>query len=381
MSNFSVNQIIVDVMVVFMAIGAVDRITKKKLKLGLAEEFEDGFQALGSLALSMLGILAIAPVLTEFLLKILGPFYRFVGADPAMMAGTFLGMDMGAYTIAHEMAATEDIANFSGLLLGGMMGNTIVFIIPVAIGILKKEDYGFFAQGILYGVITIPIGCILGGLAAGYEVTMIIKNIIPIVIVVIPIALGLKLAPKKMIKGFKIFGDLVVAGITFSLMVAIIQTLCGVTIIKGMAPLNEGFEIIGHIAIMLAGAFPMVFVVKKLLGKPLEKAGSLIGINDVAATGIVASLANNIPTCNLMKGMNARGKIINGAFLVSGTFILGDDLAFVASVNREMILPMMIGKGSAGIFAILLAWKATKNFEDCHVEDANDACAYAEEAA
>lgn len=363
MSHLGINQIIVDIMVFFMIIGAVDRITKKKFLEGMAKEFEDGFHALGSLALSMLGILAIAPVLTQVLLDVLGPFYQFVGADPAMMAGTFLGMDMGAYSIAHQMAASEDVANLSGLIMGGMMGNTIVFIIPVAMGILKKDDYGYLAQGILYGVITIPIGCILGGLAAGYSLAMILHNIVPIIIVVIPIALGLKFKPQAMIKGFRYFGDFVVAGITFALMIAIIQTLCGITIIKGMAPLSEGFDIIGHIAIMLAGAFPMVYIVKKTLGKPLEKAGSLIGLNDAAATGIVASLANNIPTCNLMKNMNVRGKIINGAFLVSGTFILGDDLAFVASVNRSMIIPMIVAKGTAGLAAIALAWSATRKLQ------------------
>ena len=114
-------------MVLFMILGGFDRITKKKFNLGLADDFEEGFQSLGALALSMLGILSFAPVLTKMLLTVLGPVYVFLGADPAMMAGSFLGMDMGAYTIAHEMTTNSDIADFSGLILGGMMGNTIVF--------------------------------------------------------------------------------------------------------------------------------------------------------------------------------------------------------------------------------------------------------------
>ena len=62
MDHFSFNQIVVDIMVIFMILGGFDKITKKKFKLGLADEFEEGFQALGALALSMLGILAFAPV-------------------------------------------------------------------------------------------------------------------------------------------------------------------------------------------------------------------------------------------------------------------------------------------------------------------------------
>lgn len=351
-------------MVLFMVLGGFDKITKKKFKLGLADEFEEGFHALGALSLSMLGILAFAPVLTKILLTVLGPVYEFLGADPAMMAGSFLGMDMGAYSIAHEMAATEDVANFSGLILGGMMGNTIVFIIPVAISILKKEDYPFMAQGILYGVTTIPVGCIAGGLAAGYELSMILRNLLPIILFAGLIVLGLKLVPEKMIKGFRIFGDLVVAVITAALVCSIVESLTGLTIIPGMAPLTEGFEVVGNIAIMLAGAFPMVYVITKKLSGPLQKLGGKIGINDTAAGGLVASMANNIPMCGMMKDMNVRGKILNAAFMVSGTFIIGDDLAFAASVNREMILPVIVGKGVAGITAVAVAWLATRKLEE-----------------
>ncbi|MCB6992828.1 ethanolamine utilization protein EutH [bacterium 210820-DFI.6.37] len=360
MDHLSFNQIVIDIMVLFMVLGGFDKITKKKFNLGLADEFEEGFHALGALSLSMLGILSFAPVLTKILLTTVGPVYEFLGADPAMMAGSFLGMDMGAYSVAHEMTASEDVANFSGLLLGGMMGTTIVFTIPVAISILKKEDYSYLAQGILYGITTIPVGCIAGGLAAGYELSMILRNLVPIILFAGLIVLGLKLIPEKMIKGFKRFGDFIVAMITAALVAAIIETLTGITIIPGMAPLTEGFEIVGNIAIMLAGAFPMVCVITKKLKEPLRRLGSKIGINDVAAGGLVASMANNIPMCGMMKDMNARGKILNAAFVVSGTFIIGDDLAFTASVNKEMILPVIIGKGTAGITAVAVAWFATR---------------------
>ena len=370
--HFSFNQIVIDIMVIFMILGGFDRITGKRFNLGLADEFEEGFRSLGALALSMLGILSFAPVLTKILLVVAGSVYELLGADPAMMAGSFLGMDMGAYSIAHEMAASEDVADFSGILLGGMLGNTIVFTIPVAISIIKKDDYQYLAQGILYGIVTIPVGCILGGLVAGFDLMMIIRNLVPIILFAAAIAVGLRLVPDKMIKGFKLFGKFVVAVITFALVAAIVETLTGFVIIPGMAPLSEGFDIIGHIAIMLAGAFPMVCVVTKKLKRPLMKLGSRFGMNDIAAAGVVASMANHIPMCGMMKDMNSRGKIINAAFVVSGTFIIGDDLAFTASVNKEMILPMIVGKGSAGLAAIALAWWSTRKHEEISAED--DGC-------
>ena len=42
---------------------------------------------------------------------------------------------------------------------------------------------------------------------------------------------------------------------------------------------------VGEIAIVLAGAFPLVFVVTKSFQKPLMGLGRLLGINDVAGGG------------------------------------------------------------------------------------------------
>lgn len=41
-------------------------------------------------------------------------------------------------------------------------------------------------------------------------------------------------------------------------MSAIVEELTGLVVIPRLAPLSEGFFIIGDIAIMLAGAFPLV---------------------------------------------------------------------------------------------------------------------------
>ena len=95
---------------------------------------------------------------------ILQPIYGLVGADPAMFATTLLACDMGGYPLAMQLAANESIGNFAGLILGTMMGPTIVFTIPVALGIIKEEDRPYLGAGVLAGMITIPIGCIVGGL-------------------------------------------------------------------------------------------------------------------------------------------------------------------------------------------------------------------------
>ena len=58
------------------------------------------------------------------------------------------------------------------------------------------------------------------------------------------------------------------------------------------------------------------------------KLGKVLGMNEVAAAGMVATLANNIPMFQMLKDMDNRGKIINIAFAVSASFVLGDHLGF-----------------------------------------------------
>lgn len=167
--------------------------------------------------------------------------------------------------------------------------------------------------------------------------------------------IGLWLKPDAMIKGFTIFGKFVVIVAIFGLVLGALQLLIGVTVIEGITPVTEGIEVVGGIALTLAGAFCLVFVITKLFNKPLMKLGELLGMNDVAAAGMVATLANSIPMFQMMKDMDPRGKVINVAFAVSAAFVLGDHLGFTAGVAKEMIFPMIVGKLVGGVTAVLVA--------------------------
>ena len=305
----SINEIIVYLMVVFMALGAVDRILGNRF--GLGEKFEEGIMAMGSLALAMIGIICLAPVLANLLRPVVVPLYQALGADPAMFAGTLLANDMGGAPLAQELALTQEAGQFGGLIVGSMLGPTIVFTIPVGLGIIKAEDRPYLATGVLAGVITIPIGSFAGGLAA-----------------------------------------------------AIIQKLTPLTLIPGMNPISEGVAIVGDIAVVLAGAFPLVYVITRVFKTPLMKLGHVLGMNDIAAAGLVATLANNIPMFQMLHDMDRRGKIINVAFAVSAAFVFGDHLGFTAGFDSTMIFPMIVGKLVGGVTAVAVATLITRNYKE-----------------
>lgn len=348
-----INEIIIYIMAIFMVLGALDKCIGNKF--GLGEKFEEGIMSMGALALAMIGVICLAPVLATVLKPIVVPVFDMLGADPAMFAGSLLANDMGGATLAMELAIDPQAGLFGGLIVGAVMGPTIVFIIPVALGIIRSEDQKFLATGILAGIITVPIGAFVGGLVAGFPAMMIIRNLVPIVIFAVLIALGLLLFEKAMIIGFTYFGKFVLIVITIGFAAAIVEALTGLVLIPGMNPIHDGIAIVGDIAIVLAGAFPLVYVITKVFKKPLMALGKVLGMNEVAAAGLVASLANCIPMFDMMKDMDNRGKIINVAFAVSAAFVFGDHLGFTAGVNPDMILPMIVAKLVGGVTAVIVA--------------------------
>ena len=354
----SAHEILIWIMAAFAVLGALDRIAGNRF--GIGKDFEEGILAMGSLAVAMIGVITLAPVLANVLKPVVVPVFSLLGADAAMFAGTVLASDMGGGALAREMAGSREAALLGGVITGSMLGATVVFTIPVAMGILREEDRPAMAKGILCGIVTVPVGVLAGGIVAGFEIGMVLRNLVPIVLIGVLIALGLWRAEEKMIRGFAFFGKAVVAVITGGLGAAILEELTGFALIPGMAPIEEGFQTVGAIAIVLAGAFPLVAVLTRLLKKPLLRLGHVLGINDVAAGGLVASLANSIATFGLVKDMDERGKVVNIAFAVSAAFVFGDHLGFTAGFAPEMLPAMIIGKLAGGISAVAVALWLTK---------------------
>lgn len=368
-SGISINAVIMFIMMIFMIVGAIDKIRGNKL--GYGEEFENGFNAMGGLAIAMAGVVAAAPVLAMVLGPIIKPIYTLIGADASMFATTILACDMGGYPLAMQLAEDASVGNFAGLMLGTMMGPTIVFTIPVALSIIKKEDRPFLGAGVLAGLITVPIGCIVGGLVMNmtpYKMSLgrILINLVPVIIIAAIICVCLWFFPAQMINGFNKFGTGVTIVITVLTAIAVFQQITGIMFpvfsimstpdaSTGLTGLDSGLLTCGQIAIVLIGAFPMVKWITKTFGKALQKVGGALGMDDKGSAGMVANLANNIAMFNILGEMNPKGKLLNVAFAVSAAFVFGDHLGFTAGNEPEMIFPVIVGKLVAGVTAIILA--------------------------
>jgi ethanolamine transporter len=351
----NVSQILTAIMTAFMFFGAIDKIFLNN-RFGYGEQFEEGVNTMGPLALSMVGIMCLAPVIGNVLTPILAPVYHLIGADPAGFAGSILAIDMGGYPLAKVMTSDQNIIVLSGILLGSTLGCTIVFSIPVSLGICEKEDRPYLSKGIMIGIISIPFGVLIGALMAGIPIGVTLVNLIIPIIIAALLAIGLWRHPDRLMRGFGVFSKIIEGIVVMAFACAIVEALTGLVIIPGMDPIGPQLQTIGVIAITLAGAYPFVHFITTALSKGLTKIGRLLGINDIAVGGIIAALANSIPTFGMLKDMDNRGKVMAVAFAVPAVAALGDHLGYVTANAPEYLIPMVVGKIIAGFIAIALAY-------------------------
>lgn len=354
------DKIIMYVMAVGILIGACDKIIGNKF--GLGEKFEEGLNTMGTLAIGMAGIICLAPVISDVIGPVIAPMCSMVSIDPAMF-GSILACDMGGYPLAMNLAQSEEIGLFSGILIASMLGCTVSFTIPVGLGLIDQKDQPYFAQGLLIGLITIPIGGVLGSIAAGFDIKLVLINTIPVLIISILLAIGLKCIPDAMIKGCIYFGRLIEIVILIGLALAGFESLTGIVILKGMAPISEAMGIVGSIAVVLMGILPVLTLFLKLLDKPLQSLGKKVGLDTSSTAALIITLANAVPVFVMLKEMSPKGKVVNVAFIVSASCVFGDHLGFTAGVEQSMITPLIVGKLAAGITAVILAFVMTKNLE------------------
>ncbi len=345
---------------VFAVLGGLDYIISNRFGLGKA--FERGITTMGPLALAMTGMIVLAPFLAELLSPVVVPVFNWMGVDPAMFAGSFLACDMGGAPLADKLTTDPQGAILGGIVCSSLLGVTITFTIPVAMGIIKEADRPYAAKGILCGIITVPLGILTGGLTAGIPILKVLHNLLPTLVPAVLIALGLWKCEKLLIRLFTYFGKFMTALSTLGLLAALIQKLTGWTLISGLAPVEEAILVVGEIALLLAGAFPLMHLVGKLLNKPLLALGKKIGVNEVSMSGFLNTTVNSIATFDAMEKMDPRGKVLNMAFAVSAAFVFGDHLAFTGGWNPAAIPALIVAKLTAGITALALAlWMTRKS--------------------
>lgn len=343
---------------VFAVLGAVDKIFNNKF--GLGKEFEKGFMLLGPMALTMIGMIAISPVIAQLLKPLFSLVYDVLKIDPSIIPASILANDMGGASLSMEIAQTEALGGFNGLIVSSMMGVNISYTIPVSLGIVKKENHKDLFLGFLCGLVTIPVGCFVAGLMLKINVLTLLFNILPLIIFAVLITLGLIFLQKLCIKIFDIIGKGITAIITIGLALVLWQFLTDNVLIENLDSYENGGIICLNAAAVLAGAFPLMYVVSFILKRPLSFLAKKVGLNEASILGLLSTTVSCLPTFGFMEKMDRKGIIINSAFIVSAAFTFGAHLAFTMAIDQNYLLSMIIGKLVSGICAVIVAFIVAK---------------------
>ena len=139
---------VVDIIMLCAACGAVASIVSEDSELG--RQFLEGINAIGPIFLPVAGIMAAAPFLTKIVTIVFGPVFQWLGADPAIAATSLVAVDMGGYQLADMLAQSRE-SWIMAMVTGFMSGATIVFSIPVALKMIRREDRDYLALGMMSG--------------------------------------------------------------------------------------------------------------------------------------------------------------------------------------------------------------------------------------
>lgn len=360
----------------------------KNAETGLGREFMEGFYVIGQIFIPCAGIMAAIPYLSQFISAVIGPFLHQFGIDAAMAATSMIAVDMGGYQLADALAETRE-SWIIAMVVGYFLGPTLTFLIPVGLALVNKKDHKYMALGVMAGILTIPVGILVSCLFIAiskpeireavstnapslYPLLLsfseILITMVPLIIFVILLAVGLRLYPDKMIKGFLVYGKFLDVGIKLVLVFSIVEYFTGFfsfvfggwgfdPIIADAEDPYRALEVAGFIGIMLAGSFPFIYIFRNVFAKLLHKLAKALGMQETGSMGLVASVANTLAMFRMVKDMPAKDKVINIAFSVCIATVFGDHLSFTANFQPNLILPIMAGKMIAALFSIYLAFK------------------------
>ena len=147
------------IMLIFCILGAIDRILGNKF--GLGREFERGFMLLGNMALAMIGMIVLSPLIADLLSPCFDWIYNVLHLDPSIIPASLFANDMGGAALSAEINRDPAIGMFNALIVSAMMGVTISYTIPYALGVVEKEHHHDMFLGLLCGFVTIPIGSLV----------------------------------------------------------------------------------------------------------------------------------------------------------------------------------------------------------------------------
>ncbi len=350
----------IGILLCFTLVGLADKILGGKL--GVSEEMDRGLASMGGLCVSMSGIYCVAVTALGAVSDGVERVRTALPFDPSLLTGMLFAPDMGGWAAAKELAATPALAAYTGLLVASTLGCLISFTLPIALGSLRQHEVMGFMQGIVWGIVALPAGLVLGGLVVGLDPVSLFQNLWPVLALCGLVVAGLVFWPGGCIRALAVFGEAVrILGIVLFGVMLLGVFLPSIAFIPETL-VQEALMIVFRIMAVVCGAMVASSIALSRCGGAIKRLADKLGVNEYAVLGCMASLVSTVSMLPLYGRMDVRGKVMNAAVSVSGAFLIGGQMAFVSSVgDSRSVAAFFVCKGLAGILAAALALRFTKN--------------------
>ena len=323
---------IIFILLCFAALGLFDKMFKNRL--GLATSFDRGIITMGDFMMSVGGFYCIAIAFLN------GHATLFENKE--MIISSLLAPDLGGYSIIESMTHADNILIFCGVLLTSTLGCLISFQLPIFLNELDTDDLNHYLKGVVYGI--------LGLLPIDHFLIVFLP-----VILICAILIGLFfISFQTLIVVLTVFSKLVqMLGYIFFFLVCL--TFFFNLNFTNATLINEALRIVFQMSIIVCGSLVFCEIVLRKFSNQIERVGQILNIDKYSVMGIILSFGTSIAMLPLFSKMNKKGKIINAAFSLSGAFVFGGQLGFIASVNPASVTWFVVVKLVAGILGLVIA--------------------------
>lgn len=345
--------IFVFILLLIAFLGLLDKIMNNKL--GLVDSFDKGIQSMGTLAISMMGFYCIAVTFVNQNVDLIFDFSKFLHFDPNIIVGCLLAPDLGGYSIVNSLSTSQELTLFAGLILTSTIGTVISFQLPLFFTALNKEDIQPYIKGLIYGMIVVPFVLIPLGMYLHIKNLLIL--LLPVFLICMILVLGLTFLKKQTMKFLTCFGEFIrVLSLMFFCFV-IIKVYNDDFSLTSMTLIQESLLIVLKCTMIVIGAMILCDLCLKYLSSIIDKMAKCLNVNNYSIIGLFLQMATSVAMFPIFSKMDTKGKIINGAFSVSGAYVIGAQLGFASSVTSSQgVMLYIITKLCAGVLAVFIAY-------------------------
>lgn len=341
-------------LILFLSIlGLLDKILNNKL--GLVKSFNKGIDSMGSLALSMVGFYCVAVTFVSHHIETISQLSSSLHLDPSVIVSCLLAPDMGGYAIAHSLTQDSHMLILTGVVITSTIGTVFCFQLPVFLTTLKSEDLTPFIQGLVFGIVTLPL--ILLPLAIYLKIENIFFVLLPVFVICGLLVVGLLVLYKQTIAFLGRFGEgvRILSLVLFGMVV--VQLYFSNVQFSSYDLIEEAMVVVLKCSIIASGSMILCDLIIKFFSRYINWLGEKLGLNNYSVIGLFLGFASSIAMLPLFNQMDYKGKVMNAACSVSGAYVLGSQLGFIASVSSSQgVMLFMISKIVAGILAMGVAY-------------------------